>query len=466
MRIHALSSHRLIAAYFLAATTVPAQSATAQCNANVATYCTAGISTNGCVAAISGYGIPSSNAPSGFDIVVASVPGQRNGSLLYGFAPQATPFTPNSSSFRCVAAPFQRLGAANSGGAAGQCDGSLSTDFNHWLATHPSALGSPYAAGQAFFVQGWYRDPGAPGFGNLSNGLSFSLCGGSGAPPMFIDSCNLGCSGGSGGAQVSCGQLQTFLNQDIVVEFSEPIDPSTLSNASFRVINTSTGATALGSYLVDASDSTRAIFRPSLSFDVLGNPIFGLESNGGYQINLPGVAQGDAGPFVASTLGEPNSSRMLCTISANQGVMDYAPGSQPVSIYALVVGSSTPVEISGGGVVNVQTQSPLTFVYSDVMNLATVALPFNGMAPFVTVRLDVDGNLQTTADQVVIDGVHNASFDVDTATTTVVFTPAAGWPGPGTGTTPRRVVVDVPAAVQDLVGNSVSNYGVRSFVAQ
>lgn len=466
MRVQAVSTDKWCVLAFCLCVSSLAPSAVAQCDAGVATYCTAGVSVGGCVPSISGYGIPSANAPHGFDVIVQSVPGQRFSSFVYGLAPQAVPYAAGSSSFRCIAAPFQRTTLTNSGGTVGQCDGRTNIDFNAWLTSQPSGLGAPYTAGQQFYVQGWFRDPAAPGFGNLSNGLSFSLCSGSGAAPMFIDGCNLSCSGGSGGVQVSCGQLQTFVNQDLVIDFSESVDPSTLSAASFRVLNVVNGSPAQGSYFVDASDPTRAVFRPSLTFDALGNPSFGISAGGAYQIRLAGVAQGDAGPYVTSTSGEPNSSRMLCTITADQGVMDYAPGPQPVAIFALVAGSSTPVEISSGSVVGVQTNSPLTFEYSDVMNLATVALPLNGTAPFVTVRLDVDGDLQTASDRVVIDGVHTASVDVASAKTIVQFTPFAGWPGPGAGTLPRRIVIDVPTAVRDLVGNSTSNPGVRSFVAQ
>lgn len=442
------------------------QPASAQCNVNLATYCTAGTSVGGCVASISGFGIPSSNAPSGFDVVVGAVPGQRNGMLHYGFAPAAVPFAVGSSSFRCVAAPFQRLGALSSGGVAGQCNGSLALDLNTWLSTHPSALGAPYFAGQTLFVQGWFRDPGAPGAANLSNGLTFSLCAGSGAPPMFVASCNLACSGGSGGAQVSCGQTQGFVNQEIAIDFSESVDSSSISNGTFLIIDVASGAPATGARFVDPNDSRRVLFRPSLQFDAAGNAHFGFASNATYQIRLAGTAQLDLGPFVLSALGEPNASRMLCAFTANQGVQDYVPGAPPVSLFVLVSGSPTPVEISGGSVVDVQTNSPLTFVYGDVMNVATLLNPTTGSSPFVSAKLDVDGNLQTSSDRVPIPGAYSLSVDVSAATTTVVFTPTGGWPSGGTGTPLQRVVIDVPGQVRDLVGNGLANPGLRTFVAE
>jgi hypothetical protein len=442
------------------------QPAAAQCDANLATYCTAGTSAGGCVASISGFGIPSTNAPSGFDVVVGAVPGQRSGMLHYGFAPAAVPYAAGSSSFRCVAAPFQRLGALSSGGAAGQCNGSLALDLNTWLSTHPSALGAPYSAGQTLFVQGWFRDPGAPGAANLSNGLTFSLCAGAGAPPMFVASCSLACSGGSGGAQVSCGQTQGFVNQPIAIDFSEPVDPASIWNGTLLVLDVSNGTSALGARFVDPNDPRRVVFRPSLQFDAAGNAQFGLAPNATYAIQLAGTAQLDSGPFVFSVLGEPNASRMFCTFTADQGIQDYVPGAPQVSLFVLVSGSATPVEISGGAIVDVQTNSPLTFVYADVMDVATLLNPTTGSSPFVSVELDVDGNLQTFADRVPIPGAYSFAVDVSAATTTVVFAPTGGWPSGGTGTPPQRVVVNVPGLVRDVAGNGLANPGLRTFVAQ
>jgi hypothetical protein len=142
----------------------------------VASYCTAGTTVHGCVPSIGGVGAPSSQATSGFDIVVSDVPGQRFGTIFYGFYPLATPWAPGSSSSKCVAFPIQRTGDRQSGGTAGQCNGELRLDFNAWRAANSGALGSPYVAGQVIYAQGWFRDPGAPKQTNLSDGLRFVLC--------------------------------------------------------------------------------------------------------------------------------------------------------------------------------------------------------------------------------------------------------------------------------------------------
>jgi formylglycine-generating enzyme required for sulfatase activity len=160
------------------------------CTGNVSTYCTAGTSVQGCVPQISGVGVPSMNATSGFDIAIPNMPGQRFGSIFYGFYSLVTPWAPGSPSFRCVANPVQRTGNLFSGGTPGQCDGELRLDFNAWRAANPGALGSPFAVGQTIRAQGWYRDPAAPSQTNLSDALVFNLCSGGGdTVPPAITTC-------------------------------------------------------------------------------------------------------------------------------------------------------------------------------------------------------------------------------------------------------------------------------------
>lgn len=155
----------------------PLAQASAQqcCIADVSAYCTAGTTVHGCVPSITGVGVPSSAAASGFDIVASQVEGQRFGLIYYGFAQIAVPWSPASSSYRCVSFPQQRTAVIGSGGVAGQCNGELRLDFNAWLQANPGGLGNPFVAGQVFYAQGWFRDPGAPKQTNLSNALRFAL---------------------------------------------------------------------------------------------------------------------------------------------------------------------------------------------------------------------------------------------------------------------------------------------------
>jgi hypothetical protein len=139
----------------------------------IATYCTAGTTTNGCLASISGSGTPSASAPSGFTISVASVEGQKQGLIFYGISGRAAAPWGTSSSFLCVKAPTQRTPAQNTGGSFGACDGTLSIDWNTYIATHPGALGTPFSSGALVDAQAWFRDPPSPKTTMLSDGLEF-----------------------------------------------------------------------------------------------------------------------------------------------------------------------------------------------------------------------------------------------------------------------------------------------------
>jgi hypothetical protein len=139
-------------------------------------YCTAGTSTNGCVPSISGTGIPSAAAASGFVVDVNGIEGQKQGLIFYGVSGQAaTPWGSGGSSFLCIKAPTQRMGAQQSGGTIGMCDGVLTADWLAFIASAPGALGAPFSAGEVVNAQGWYRDPPALKTTNLSNGLEFTL---------------------------------------------------------------------------------------------------------------------------------------------------------------------------------------------------------------------------------------------------------------------------------------------------
>jgi hypothetical protein len=138
----------------------------------VVAYCTAGTTTNGCAASMSAAGVPSLSSSSGFVVSCDQVEGQKQGLLFYGVnGPVAQPWGPGSTSFLCVKAPFQRTSTASSGGTANACDGRFDVDLLAYLATHPNALGTPFAAGQMCWLQGWFRDPPTPKTTNLSDGL-------------------------------------------------------------------------------------------------------------------------------------------------------------------------------------------------------------------------------------------------------------------------------------------------------
>ncbi len=148
------------------------------CPTEPTVYCTAGTTTNGCNAAISGAAQPSASLASACIINVANVEGQKQGLIFYGV--NNTGFTPSlwgagSTSFLCVKSPNQRTGAQTSGGTANQCNGALTLDWNTYQVANPGALGNPFSVGSKVYAQAWFRDPAAPKTTNLSDGLELTL---------------------------------------------------------------------------------------------------------------------------------------------------------------------------------------------------------------------------------------------------------------------------------------------------
>jgi hypothetical protein len=139
-------------------------------------YCTASLTSNSCVPAITSAGVARASAASGFTIAAHDVEGNRQGLVFYGVNGRHTaPWAPGNSSTLCVRQPLQRMPPHGSGGATGSCQGVLAVDWSAFLASHPGALGAPTSAGQLVQAQAWFRDPAAPGSTNLSDGLEFTV---------------------------------------------------------------------------------------------------------------------------------------------------------------------------------------------------------------------------------------------------------------------------------------------------
>jgi hypothetical protein len=74
-----------------------------------------------------------------------------------------------------VKAPLERGPAQNAGGMSGACNGTLTLDWNQFIATHPSSLGSPFQGGENVCAQGWFRDPPTAKTTAMSDGLVFTV---------------------------------------------------------------------------------------------------------------------------------------------------------------------------------------------------------------------------------------------------------------------------------------------------
>jgi hypothetical protein len=142
----------------------------------VPSYCTAGTTSSGCVASISANGNPDVAHSQPCQIVIDDVEGQKTGIIFYGLVPLTQPWCAlgGGSSYLCVQVPTMRTGTQSSGGTFGQCDGTLTLDWNAFQLASPGALGAPWMVGEKAYVQGWFRDPPACKTTSLSNALELT----------------------------------------------------------------------------------------------------------------------------------------------------------------------------------------------------------------------------------------------------------------------------------------------------
>ncbi|HVS09742.1 MAG TPA: hypothetical protein VMS76_07690 [Planctomycetota bacterium] len=141
------------------------------CSGVAACYCTAKVTSSGCVPSIGSFGLPSASAGSGFLITASQVEPNKFGLLFYGKTGQlAVPFQGGTL---CVNSPQTRTSIQDSGGAA-TCSGTYSIDFNAYIATGSDPA---LVAGQQVNGQYWFRDPGfaPPNNTGLSNAIEFTI---------------------------------------------------------------------------------------------------------------------------------------------------------------------------------------------------------------------------------------------------------------------------------------------------
>lgn len=284
---------------------------------------------------------------------------------------------------------------------------------------------------------------------------------------LSIQTCSLNCSVGTGGDQVFCIVRNVTENGEISVSFSEPIDPTTLTPSTFQVTDVGNGTAPDGLRFLDPLDPRRVIFRPAITF-VGGSVAFSLAQNRSYEIQIPGVQQGDSGPFIQGVSGSENQSRMLCTIETTEGVEDIVPGDPEVKVFVDVATSFGPggepltterTQIGSsvqGAVENVSRNSRVYFEFNELMNLPTVANAVTGESLTIFVELDTDGDISTSgADRIPIPGSFELEVDQFTLTTAATFTPFGDIPSAGQNG--RLLIVRVTTLVKDIANNSVTS---------
>jgi len=292
--------------------------------------------------------------------------------------------------------------------------------------------------------------------------------GGGGSSGMSIEECSLGCtnSGGNPGSQISCGVTDVWVNQEIWIDFTGDIDPTTVSNNSFQVTEVGTGKTPAGTFSLAPGAPSRLIYRPQLTFDSAGFPIFGLTEGKTYLFKVPGVVLDPLGPYIRNTTGTPNKTRLQCTLVASRGVLDAKPGRPRVTVTVDTVKTrdqdGNPIEFNvdfpAPGAEDVYRNSPVRMVFDDLMNPATLANPVTGESTFITAFVDADGDVSDQSDRVPLDGSFTLTLDQAALRTTLIFTPAGGLPSAGSNlSSPRKIVIVLSPQIADLGGNPLIN---------
>ncbi len=300
--------------------------------------------------------------------------------------------------------------------------------------------------------------------------------GGGGGSSMAVRSCSLACSDSAGnpGAQVSCGVTNVTMNQEIRLSFSSEVDPISVTNNTFQMVEIGTGKTPAGTFSLDPNDARTLVYRPQLTFDSTGNPIFGLSEGQSYILKVPGRVLDPLGPYIRNRIGTPNTTRLQCTLVAS-GLSDPKPGRPRVTVTvdqvtgydANGVPNAFAFNVPAQGAEDVFRNTPMRLVFDDVMNPGTLANPVTNSSSFIRVFVDANGNLADSSDRVRITGTYSVTIDQSSLRTTVIFTPSGSLPSAGADPDNlRKIVIDLSPQIADIGGLTLINAGLVAFTPE
>lgn len=324
-------------------------------------------------------------------------------------------------------------------------------------------------------------------------GLLFALSGCTGSSsdstastgPMFIVSCSLGCGSAATGIPVTCGLVNISQNAELTIRFSEPVDLSTVTSASFRLVNLDNGTVPEGVFTLDPADPRRLVFRPGLTFTGAGIPEFAFGPNETFQLTLQGSNTGSTGPFIRSTGGKINTTLMDCTLQTTEPLVDPVPGSPTITPYitstldpgtgTVLFDDVTHLPVGGelmAGITDVPLNSRVVLLIDDIMNKSTVANQLTGQSSTMTIR-----RMNTNGGSSAQEGRWDVIVDNDILLrTTAIFTPTTNTIDPNTGLAdtsfltaggdamnPQPMILTLSNQIVDVVGNGIQNPGTTTF---
>ena len=136
-----------------------------------ASYCTAKVTSAGCLPSIGWSGTPSASSASPFLISATSVTNRKPGMLIHGKLFNQLPFQGGTL---CILGPIRRTSVQNSGGNQGgnDCSGHFSYDFNALI---QGGSVSGLEPGKWVYAQYWFRDPLSPIGSGLTDAVRFLI---------------------------------------------------------------------------------------------------------------------------------------------------------------------------------------------------------------------------------------------------------------------------------------------------
>jgi hypothetical protein len=140
--------------------------------ADITPYCTAKLSSEGCLPSIDYTGYPALTGTHEFNIVCSEVSPKTKAVLFYGRAQYGSPF---QGGFLCTNVMIKRtpITVAPQTLSGAPCSSALLFDFNAWILSGNDPFLMP---GDIIYAQWWMRDPGAFSKTGFSDALAIQLC--------------------------------------------------------------------------------------------------------------------------------------------------------------------------------------------------------------------------------------------------------------------------------------------------
>ena len=258
-----------------------------------------------------------------------------------------------------------------------------------------------------------------------------SLCSGSAADFVCLEACSLGCrtsNSSNASSVIACEITDIAQNENIVLRFSQPIDPRFVDTSTIQ-FRTASGAEPVGQFLVNGNIvefKPQVLTQGSQSF-------FGFQAGESYTMLIPVGGQNT----LRSTAGDPLLNAVSCTLRVTRGIIDLngvAPSAELVQPTLL-------------------EEVPLDSVIQLRFNELIDATPFigavgsNAPVSFSVARTLNQGGTRICSPEVTqIAGSVRVDQVAAISASVVTFTPAASLP------TNSCVRVSVTSRVQDLSG--------------